>query len=67
LEEREATIDKLVDMSSTEIGHFVNHPRTGEFISKLVKQFPKLDLSATIQPITRFVSFSYFNYPLESD
>ena len=43
----------MYDLSATEIGELVRVPKMGKSIYKMVHQFPKLDLSVHIQPITR--------------
>jgi len=53
LEDRNATLERLDEMTASEIGDMVRHPRAGPKIKDLVAQIPHMDLSATIQPITR--------------
>ena len=53
LEEKKADLDKLMDMTTSEIGQMVNHPRLGSQITKYVNQFPVIDIETNIQPITR--------------
>ena len=43
------------DLSAQEIGELIRFPKMGKSIHKFVHQFPKLDLSTHVQPITRTV------------
>jgi activating signal cointegrator complex subunit 3 len=52
LEEANATHDKLVDMEASEIGHMMHHVRLGDKVKRFVNQIPKLEIEASIQPIT---------------
>ena len=47
--------ERFLDMSPQEIGELIRYPKMGKNIHKLIHQFPKLDLSAHVQPITRNV------------
>ncbi|EKX54104.1 hypothetical protein GUITHDRAFT_160810 [Guillardia theta CCMP2712] len=47
--------ERFLDMSPQEIGELIRFPKMGKTIHKLIHQFPKLDLSAHVQPITRNV------------
>ena len=42
-------------MTSQEIGELIRFPKMGKAIHKFVHQFPRLELSAHVQPITRSV------------
>ena len=42
-------------MSPQEIGELIRYPKMGKNIHRLIHQFPKLELSAHVQPITRNV------------
>jgi pre-mRNA-splicing helicase BRR2 len=42
-------------MSAQQIGEIVKFPKMGKIIHKLVHQFPRLELEAYVQPITRSV------------
>ena len=55
LESKNATLDRLIDMSSSEIGNLVNHPKIGDIIKEYVLRVPYLSMNATIQPITSTV------------
>ncbi|KAJ8921892.1 hypothetical protein NQ315_008525 [Exocentrus adspersus] len=45
--------ERLYDLGPNEIGELVRVPKLGKTIHKYVHQFPKLELSTHIQPITR--------------
>ena len=55
LEEKKATLDRLIDMNSKEIANLVGIPRMGDIIVEFVSRIPYLSLEATIQPITNTV------------
>mmetsp|Transcript_62196 Transcript_62196/g.148187 ORF Transcript_62196/g.148187 Transcript_62196/m.148187 type:complete len:2144 (+) Transcript_62196:214-6645(+) len=47
--------ERFLDMSPQEIGELIRFPKMGKTIHKLIHQFPKLELAAHVQPITRNV------------
>ena len=47
--------ERFFDMSPQEIGELIRFPKMGKTIHKLIHQFPKLELAAHVQPITRNV------------
>lgn len=53
--ERKSDIDwdRYVDLTPSDLGELVGVPKMGRVLHKLVNQFPRLELSAQIQPITR--------------
>ena len=53
LEDKNATLERLDEMTPAEIGDMVRHPRAGDKVKELVSQIPHLELEAKIQPITR--------------
>jgi pre-mRNA-splicing helicase BRR2 len=53
VEKKDFAWERYYDLSSAEIGELIRFPKMGKTIHKLVHQFPKLDLSAYVQPITR--------------
>lgn len=55
IEARKLTIDQLKEMTSQEIGHMIHHVKMGSIVKKCAHQLPRLELEATIQPITRTV------------
>jgi len=55
LEGKNATVDRLRDMTADEIGHMIKHPRMGATVKNCVEQIPAISLASSIQPITRTV------------
>jgi pre-mRNA-splicing helicase BRR2 len=53
LEKKDLTWERYYDLSSQEIGELIRLPKMGKTLHKFIHQFPKLNLSAHIQPITR--------------
>ena len=53
--ERKSDIEwyRYADLTPTDLGELVGVPKMGRALHKLVHQFPKLDISAHVQPITR--------------
>ena len=53
--ERKSDIEwaRYADLTPSDLGELVGVPKMGRTLHKLVHQFPKLELSAHIQPITR--------------
>lgn len=53
--ERKSDIEwtRYTDLTPSDLGELVGVPKMGRVLHKLVNQFPKLELSAQIQPITR--------------
>jgi pre-mRNA-splicing helicase BRR2 len=53
--ERKSDIEwaRYTDLTPADIGELVGVPKMGRVLHKLVHQFPRLELSAQIQPITR--------------
>ncbi|XP_050384241.1 DExH-box ATP-dependent RNA helicase DExH12-like [Argentina anserina] len=47
--------ERYYDLSSQELGELVKMPKMGRILHKFVHQFPKLNLAAHVQPITRTV------------
>lgn len=45
--------ERMYDLEPNEIGELIRVPKLGKTIHKFVHQFPKLELSTHIQPITR--------------
>eukprot|EP00743_Colponemidia_sp_Colp-15_P003837 GILK01004141.1.p1 GENE.GILK01004141.1~~GILK01004141.1.p1 ORF type:complete len:2133 (-),score=509.56 GILK01004141.1:241-6198(-) len=45
--------ERFYDLSSQEIGELIHDPKKGKGLHKIIHQFPKLDLAAYVQPITR--------------
>lgn len=53
LERKDISWDRYYDLNPQELGELVGLPRSGKMIHKYVHQFPKLDIQAHVQPITR--------------
>lgn len=53
IEKKNFPWERLYDLEPNEIGELVRVPKLGKMIHKFVHQFPKLELSTHIQPITR--------------
>lgn len=53
--ERKSDIEwsRYFDLTASDLGELVGVPKMGRILHKLVHEFPKLDLSVHIQPITR--------------
>jgi pre-mRNA-splicing helicase BRR2 len=53
--ERKSDIEwaRFVDLSISDLGELVGVPKMGKILHELVHKFPRLDISAVIQPITR--------------
>jgi pre-mRNA-splicing helicase BRR2 len=53
--ERKSDIEwaRYVDLTASDLGELVGVPKMGQVLHKLVHQFPRLEISAQIQPITR--------------
>ena len=55
LETRNFTIEKLRELDAKEIGLLVHHVSVGSIIKRAAEELPRLELEASIQPITRTV------------
>ncbi|KAK3020100.1 hypothetical protein RJ639_003724 [Escallonia herrerae] len=55
LDRKDLAWERYYDLSSQELGNFVNSGKMGKTLHKFVHQFPKLNLAAHVQPITRTV------------
>ncbi|UXI15487.1 Somatostatin receptor type 1 [Sarcoptes scabiei] len=53
LEKKGFPFERLFDLGPNEIGELLRLPKMGKLIHKYIHMFPKLELSAHIQPITR--------------
>ena len=53
--ERKSDIEwsRYVDLSPSDIGELVGVPKMGRVLHKLIHQFPRLEVSVQVQPITR--------------
>jgi activating signal cointegrator complex subunit 3 len=55
IEERGLSVEKLREMSATEIGHMIHHVNMGSRVKSYVDQIPILEVDASVQPITRTI------------
>ncbi|KAJ8563275.1 hypothetical protein K7X08_031727 [Anisodus acutangulus] len=55
LEKKDLDWECYYDLSSQELGELIRFPKEGRTLHKLIHQFPKLNLAAHVQPITRSV------------
>jgi pre-mRNA-splicing helicase BRR2 len=55
MERKDLPWERYYDLSSQEIGELIRFPKMGKAIHRFVHQFPRLELAATVQPITRSV------------
>lgn len=55
LEKKDLSWERYYDLSSQEIGELIRAPKMGKTLHKFIHQFPKLNLAAHVQPITRTV------------
>ncbi len=53
LERKEYPWNKLRDLEPNEIGELIGIPKAGRLVHRLVHQFPRLELQAFFQPLTR--------------
>ncbi|XP_034947956.1 putative U5 small nuclear ribonucleoprotein 200 kDa helicase [Chelonus insularis] len=53
IEKKNFPWERLYDLGPNEIGELIRVPKLGKMIHKYIHQFPKLELSTHIQPITR--------------
>lgn len=52
-ERREFPWYRYYDLEAQELGELIGNPKAGRTVHRLVHQFPRLDLQALVQPITR--------------
>ncbi|TYZ63781.1 hypothetical protein PybrP1_001841 [[Pythium] brassicae (nom. inval.)] len=53
LEKKDLAWDKYQDLEPADLGQLINNPAYGKQLYKLIHQFPRLELAAHVQPITR--------------
>ena len=53
IEKKNLPFERLYDLNHNELGELIRVPKLGKQIHKYIHQFPKLELSVHIQPITR--------------
>ncbi|VYS46739.1 unnamed protein product [Arabidopsis thaliana] len=55
LEKKDLVWERYYDLSAQELGELIRSPKMGKPLHKFIHQFPKVTLSAHVQPITRTV------------
>eukprot|EP01114_Cavostelium_apophysatum_P007654 TRINITY_DN197_c0_g1_i3.p1 TRINITY_DN197_c0_g1~~TRINITY_DN197_c0_g1_i3.p1 ORF type:complete len:2134 (+),score=829.11 TRINITY_DN197_c0_g1_i3:506-6907(+) len=55
LERKDFPLERLADLNAQEIGELINFPTMGKSVHKHILQFPRLDLTAHVQPVTRSI------------
>jgi len=55
IERKDFPWERFYDLQPQEIGELIRFPKMGKAIHRFVHQFPRLELSAHVQPITRTV------------
>lgn len=55
MEKKDLAWERYYDLSAQELGELIRVPKLGKTLHRFVHQFPKLDLAAYVQPITRTV------------
>lgn len=55
IERKDLAWERYYDLSSAELGELIRLPKMGKTLHKLVHQFPRIELAAHVQPITRSV------------
>lgn len=53
IEKKNFAFERLYDLGANEIGELIRAPKMGKLIHKYVHQFPRLELTTHVQPITR--------------
>ncbi|KAF0701712.1 Aste57867_7878 [Aphanomyces stellatus] len=53
LEKKDIPFDRYFDLSMADLGQLIGVPKMGKELYTLLHQFPKLEVSAAVQPITR--------------
>jgi pre-mRNA-splicing helicase BRR2 len=53
IENKDLPFDRLFDLSATELGDLVRTPAVGKKLHKAIHEFPRLELRAEVQPLTR--------------
>uniref|UniRef100_H3G6V1 Uncharacterized protein n=1 Tax=Phytophthora ramorum TaxID=164328 RepID=H3G6V1_PHYRM len=53
IEKKDISWEKYNDLEPADLGQLINNPQYGKQLYKMIHQFPKLELSAHVQPITR--------------
>ena len=55
IEKKELAWERYYDLGAQELGELIRLPKMGKMVHRFVHQFPRLELAAHVQPITRTV------------
>ena len=55
MEKKDLAWERYYDLSAQELGELIRLPKVGKALHRYVHQFPRLELAAHVQPITRAV------------
>ena len=55
LEKKDISWDRYYDLNAQELGELIRQPKLGKTIHRAIQQFPKLEVQAHVQPLTRSV------------
>ena len=55
IEKKDLAWERYYDLSAQELGELIHLPKAGRGLHRFVHQFPRLELAAHVQPITRSV------------
>ena len=55
MEKKDLAWERYYDLSAQELGELIRVPKLGKSLHRFVHQFPRLELAAHVQPITRSV------------
>lgn len=55
IEKKDLAWERYYDLSAQELGELIRVPKLGKALHRFVHQFPRLELAAHVQPITRTV------------
>lgn len=55
IEKKELAWERFYDLSAQELGELIRLPKMGKLLHRFVHQFPRVELAAQVQPITRSV------------
>ena len=55
MEKKDLAWERYYDLTAQELGELIRVPKMGKPLHRYVHQFPRLELAAHVQPITRSV------------
>ena len=64
IEKKELAWERYYDLSAQELGELIRLPKMGKTLHRFVHQFPRLELGAHVQPITRSVLKVWLSPPV---